>query len=118
MSRVCVVGTARANAIGQVNSVEDLVRLGPHLIAIDQWELKEIVRLGAPPAPVAKYVSEYVATQRRIDTLGTEAVSAAKRGDAATAERLSQRSGALTRIQDIDARMIGATKCLSATGAR
>ena len=118
MSRVCAIGTARANAVGQVSSVEDLVRLGPHLIAIDQWELEEIVKLGAPPAPIAKYVSQFVAMQRRIDSLGSEAFSAARSGDAVTAERLSQRSSALTRTQDFDARMIGAARCLSSMGAR
>lgn len=118
MSRVCSIGTARANALGQVGSVEDLARLGPRLIAIDQWEVKEIVKLGAPPALIAKYVSQFVATQRRIDSLGIEAVSAARRGDALTAERLSQRSSVFTRTQDRDARTIGATRCLSSSGAR
>jgi len=118
MSRVCVIGTARANAVGQVSSVMDLVRSGPRLIAIDQWELNEIVKLGASPAAIAKYVSQFIAEQRRIDSLGSDAVSAARRGDAFTAERLSQRSSALMRTQDLDARMIGAAKCVSSTGAR
>src|SRR5262249_6556321 len=118
MSRICIAGTERANAIGQVNGLGDLARLGHRLIAVDRWELDRVVELGSPPDPISKYVAQFITTQRRINEIGEAAVSAARRGDDVTAQRLSQRSGALTRTQDLDARMIGATKCSSTSGAR
>jgi hypothetical protein len=95
---------------------ETLRDRGHRLIAVDRWELERVV--GSPPDPISKYVAHFITTQRRINKLGEAAVSAARRGDDVTAQRLSQRSRALTRTQDLDARMIGATKCLPMSGAR
>jgi hypothetical protein len=118
MNRICLAGTKRANAIGQVQSLGDLATLGTRLIAVDKWELHRILALGPPPPSIASYVNQFVAAQRTINSLGAQAVSAAKRGDGAGAERIATRSDALSRVQEIAARRIGASACMPSNGAR
>jgi hypothetical protein len=118
MNAICLAGSERANAIGQVTSVDDLVTLGPRLVAVDDWELGRFLKLGRPPQSIAKHVARYVSAQRQLNSLGRKAVAAAGRGDAASAVRLSRRSAVLVRIQESEGRKIGARACLPSAGAR
>jgi hypothetical protein len=118
MNTICRVGTARANAIGQVTSLDDLVLLGPRLVTVDDWELSRFLKLGLPPRSIARYVAEYISAQRQLNTLGRKAVAAARRGDAGSAVRLSQKSAVFVRMQEADGRRIGARACLPSAGAR
>jgi hypothetical protein len=118
MNTICRVGSERANAIGQVNSLDDLVSLGPRLVAVDDWELRRFLKLGPPPRSIAKYVAQYISAQRQLNTLGRKAVAAARRGDTASAVRLSQKSAMFVRIQETEGRKIGAKACLPSAGAR
>ena len=104
MNTICRVGTERANAIGQVTSLDDLVLLGPRLVAVDDWELSHFLKLGLPPRSIAKHVAQYISAQRQLNTLGRKAVAAARRGDAGSAVRLSQKSAVFVRIQETEGR--------------
>jgi hypothetical protein len=118
MNSICRVGTQRANKIGQVASLNDLVTLGPRLVAVDDWELKQFQKLGRPPRSIAKYVARFISAQRRLNALGRKAVAAAKHGDAGSAIRLSQQSAALSHVQETEGRKIAARTCLPSVGAR
>ena len=118
MNTICRVGTERANAVGQVTSLDDLVSLGPRLVAVDEWELSRFLKLDPPPRSIAKYVAEYISAQRQLNTLGRKAVAAARRGDAGSAVRMSQKSAEFVRIQETEGRRIGAKACLPSAGAR
>jgi hypothetical protein len=118
MNRICLAGTRRANAIGQVQSLGDLATLGARLIAVDKWELARIKALGPPPPSIARYVDQFVAAQRRINDLGAHAVAAAKRGDAVEAERIGNQADAFSRVQERDARSVRAPACMPSNGSR
>jgi hypothetical protein len=118
MNTICRVGTERANLIGQVTSLDDLVLLGPRLVAVDDWELSHFLKLGLPPRSIAKHVARYISAQRQLNTLGRKAVAAARRGEAGSAVRLSQKSAVFVRIQETEGRRIGARACLPSAGAR
>ena len=118
MNTICRVGTERANAIGQVTSLGDLVLLGPRLVAVDGWELSRFLKIGLPPRSIARYVAKYISAQRQLNALGRKAVAAARRGDAGSAMRLSQKSAVFVRIQETQARRIGAKACRPSAGAR
>jgi hypothetical protein len=118
MNTICRAGTDRANAVGRVSSLEDLVRLGPRLVAVDEWELSRFLKLGRPPRSIAKYVARYISAQRQLNALGRKAVAAARRGDSGTALRLSQQSAGLVRIQETAARRMRTNACLPSAGAR
>jgi hypothetical protein len=68
MNAICLAGSERANAIGQVTSVDDLVTLGPRLVAVDDWELGRFLKLGRPPQSIAKHVARYVSAQRQLNS--------------------------------------------------
>jgi hypothetical protein len=118
MNAICRVGTERANRIGQVASLNDLVTLGPRLVAVDEWELKHFLKLGPPPRSIAKHVARFISAQRQLNTLGRKAITAAKHGDTSSAVRLSQQSAAFSQVQETEGRSIAARACLPSAGAR
>jgi hypothetical protein len=118
MNVICRVGTQRANRIGQVTSLDDLVTLGPRLVAVDDWELKQFLKLGPPPRSIAKHVARFISAQRQLNNLGRKAITAAKNGDTSTAIRLSHQSAAVSQVQETEGRKIAARACLPSAGAR
>ena len=114
MNKVCRSANLRVSNVGVSESLYELDSNEPRLLASDQAKVAALVRLGKAPAGVARPFATYLTLQLAVVGLEKKVVTAAKKVQLATVEKLQAETAALQRKQNVAVRQIGAPACLSA----